>query len=307
MEIRAVKKQIQTRQLGKFYLFTGEEIEAQRLYIEKIAEVTEREVVRAESVAEVLKFKQGILKVPRLFVVWDDKDFMKAENAWDNLPELLGDKMLIFQITNLDKRTKFYKHFEEQIVTFNYMSVDVLYKYVQRECSLSDTNTEKLINLCKCDYSRILLEIDKINRYAEVTEQTADKSFELLVADGTIYKAPEDAIFDFVDAVLQAKPNLAYRLLEDCRAFEESSVKLISVLYSNMKRVLQVQSCDSKDISQSTGLSAWDIKCTQKNLNYWSSGDLVYFLKVLQRAEKAIKTGQLEESIAIDYVLTRIF
>ena len=307
MEIRAVKKQIKEKQLGKFYLFTGEEIEAQRIYIDKMAETTDRIVTRVETVADVFKYKSGIIKTPRLFVVRDDKDFMQADKAWDKIDDLLGDKILVFQITAVDKRTKFYKHFEEQIVTFNHMDMDVLYKYVQKGCKLSDGNTEHLIKICSNDYGRLLLEMDKINRYAKVTNQSLDKAYEQLVADGTIYREPEDAIFDFVDAVLQVRPKLAYRLLEDCKAFDEGSVKLISVLYNSMKKVLQVQTCDSRDISGATGLSAWEIKCARKNLNYWKSEDLVYFLKLLQGAERAIKTGEIEESVAIDYVLTRIF
>ena len=306
MEIRAVKKQIQNKSLDKFYIFTGDEVEAQRIYIDKIAEVTERDVVCVDTIADAVKFKTGVLKIPRLFVVRDDKDFI-SKGAETDINELLGDKMLILQLTAVDKRTKFYKQFEERIVTFNYMSVDVLYKYVQRACKLSDSNTEQLINICGNDYSRILLEVDKVNSYAVAESVSVDTAFERLTADGTIYRAPEDAIFDFVDAVLQAKPNIAYRLLEDCRAFEEPSLKLISVLYSNMKRVLQVQTCSSKNVTEVTGLTAWDVKCVQKNLNCWDSRDLVYFLKRLQSIEKAIKTGEIDDAVAIDYALSQIF
>lgn len=310
MDIKTVKKQIQAKSLGNFYIFTGEEIEAQRLYVEKMAEVSERKVVRVDSVADVLKFKAGIIKIPRLFVVRDDKDFMDANKggkAWDTISDLLGDKILILQITAADKRTKFFKHFEEQIVTFNYMSEDVLLKYVLREVGLTYENALELIRVCKCDYSRLLLETDKIRQFAGAEDISDNESFERLISDGTIYKSPEDAIFDFVDAVLQAKPNRAYRLLEDCKAIGEASLTLISVLYTNTKRVLQVQTCESKDVSGVTGLSAWDIKCARKNLNYWDSRDLVDFLKVLQKAEKSIKMGELEDSIAIDFVLSHIF
>lgn len=307
MEINAVKKQIQSRNLDKFYVFTGEEIEAQRIYINKIAEVTERTVERADGVAIALQRRASLVSRPTLYVVRDDKDFMQTEKAWAEIDDLLGDKMLILQITSLDKRTKFYNAFKDKIVTFNYMDADILYKYVQKEVKLSDENTETLIAMCERDYGRILLETAKVREYAQIENVAEDTAFEILVADGTIYRPPMDAIFDFTDAVLQAKPNKAYELLEDCKTIGEPSLRLISVLYTNMKRVMQVQTCNSKDISKSTGLSQWDIKCARKNLNFWDSADLVYFLKVLQKVEKGIKTGEIEENIAVEYALSHIF
>lgn len=318
MEINAVKKQIKAKELDKFYIFTGEEIEAQRIYINKIAEVTFRGVSRVETVGDALRQKAGLIATPTLYVVRDDKDFMQAEKAWADIENLLGNKMLILQVTNLDKRTKFYNFFKDKIVTFNYMDADVLYKYVQQEVRLSDENTYQLIEMCERNYGRLLLEIDKIQQYQAQScragecspagaDVSADAVFEKLVSDGTIHRPPMDAIFDFTDAVLQANPNKAYMLLEDCKAIGEPALRLITVLYNNMKRVMQVQTCYSKDICKSTGLSQWDVKCTKKNLNFWDGADLVYFLKVLQRVERGIKTGEIEDSVAVEYALSHIF
>lgn len=307
LEINTVKKQIMSGELESFYIFTGEEVEAQRIYINKIAEVSGRTVERVESVAVALRKKAVLISRPTLYVVRDDKDFMQAEKAWQEIESLLKDKMLVLQVTTLDKRTKFYNFFKDTIVTFNYMDAEVLYKYVQKEINLSEENTERLISMCERDYGRILLETDKVREYAQIEGVADDVAFARLVEDGTIYRPPLDAIFDFTDAVLQAKPVKAYELLEDCKAIGEPSLRLISVLYSNMKRVMQVQTCNSQDICKSTGLSQWDVKCARKNLNFWDGADLVYFLKVLQKVEKGIKTGDIDENIAVEYALSHIF
>jgi len=307
MEINAVKKQIMGKNLDPFYIFTGDEIEAQRIYINKIAEVTGRTVERTDSVAFALRKRTGLIPRPTLYVVRDDKEFMQAENAWDEIDALLGDKMLIFQITTVDKRTKFYNFFKDKVVTFNYMDVDVLYKYVQKEISLSDEHTEQLIMLCEQNYGRILLEIDKVQQYTQETNVAPDEAFSRLVEDGTIHRPPTDAIFAFTDAVLRADPYRAYMLLEDCKAIGEPSLRLISVLYTNMKRVLQVQTCASSDVCATTGLSQWDVKCAKKNLGFWGGADLVQFLKVLQAVEKGIKTGEVDDAVAVEYALSHIF
>lgn len=307
MDVREVKKHIQAKRLNPFYIFTGEEVEAQRLYINKMAEVTQRTVARAESVAEVLKHRTGVLKIPRLFVVHDDKDFMQTADAWESIEEALGDKVLILQLTTADKRTKFYKHFVDDIVTFNHMDAEVLSKYARKECPMSEENILTLIACCSTDYGNLILEADKIKRFAESQGVGLDTAFTQLLADGVIHRPPEGAVFEFAKAVLQAKPNKAYRLLDECRSTGSSTFGILSALYYSVKQTLQVQSCESKDVTGTTGLSAWEVKRARESVGYWNTADLVDMLKSLQWAEQAIKTGQIEEPLAVDYILTQIF
>lgn len=306
MEVTAVKKQIQAKRLDNFFVFTGEEIEAQRIYVNKIAEVTGKPVKRIETVKEAFNRRASLLKVSYCFVCRDDAEFWKTATPFETVLELLGDNILILQMTDIDKRSKSYKSYSEHIVDFKYMDADTLYKYVQRVCSLSDDNTYELIDICGQDYSKLLLETDKINRYARAQACTPDEAYITLLQDGAINRPPKDAIFDFTDAFLRADIKRAFRLLEDCRAIGEPALRIITVLYSNLKRVLQVQVCEGGDICKVTGLTPWDVKLAKQTLNCWQSEDLVYFLKTLQRLEKSIKTGEVEEGTALDLMMVSL-
>jgi DNA polymerase III delta subunit len=221
--------------------------------------------------------------------------------------------MLIFLLTNVDKRLKFYKHWKDVIVEFEPLPEATLKKYIKKEIALSDKNCEKLIEVCASDYSRILLEIDKIKAFqAYCNQQTKiypreDDCFNELLKQGVIYQPPKDAIFDYVDAVLKHEVNKAFDLLEQCYAVGESTIVLLSVLYTNIKQVLQVQSCKSNDISKSTGLTGWQIKCAKEKMGHYSIGDLVYMLKLVRDTEMRIKTGEIEEQMAVPYVMVNIF
>ena len=133
-----------------------------------------------------------------------------------------------------------------------------------------------------------------------------DKAFEQLVADGAIYQPPKDAIFDFVKAVLQNHTGLAYKLLQDCKDIGESSLAILSVLFNNTKQLLQVQTCESKDIEKTTGLTYWQIKNAKECLNVYSNNNLIYIMKLIQSTERKIKSGLMEEQIAVDYVVSNI-
>ena len=135
---------------------------------------------------------------------------------------------------------------------------------------------------------------------------TYDEAFEILLKDGTIYEPPYDAIFDFVDAVLDRNVPLVYDLYQQCIDYGESNIVLISVLYNNAKALLQVQACDNKDIAKTTGLSAWQINSAKKHLKRYSGGELVRMLKTIQQVEQDVKFGVLDEDISILYILSEV-
>ena len=170
------------------------------------------------------------------------------------------------------------------------------------------------MSICEYDYGRCLLEIDKIIKYGAgleyVTPDTLEKSrydklFLELLNDGAIYQPPRDMIFDFIDAILNADIR-AYNLYDECIECGEAIMVMLSVLYTNAKAVLQVQSCDNNNVSKSTGLSDWQIKNARKHLNVFSNRELIDIMRLCQKCEKGIKTGEIDEQYAMKYVLANI-
>lgn len=312
MKIVDVKNQIKSKSPQPFYIFTGDELEVINIYINKIAECRNLEVARVDSISNIYsKFlSKSFVTKNYCYVLRDDKELLTQEKLWDALSVkcVQGNNIIILVLTTVDKRSKFYKRFQGSIVEFEHLPDSVLTKYIRKEISLNDKNCKKLIDICESDYSRILLEVDKIKQYSKGFSGNYgfDNFFQMLVDNGTIYQPPKDAIFDFVDSVLKGKVVKSFELLKNCYGVGESPIVLLSVLYNNVKQVLQVQSCTSKDVVKTTGLSAWQVKCAKEKCGYYTTGDLVYFLKLIRRVEKGIKTGEIEECMAVDYVLVNM-
>lgn len=133
---------------------------------------------------------------------------------------------------------------------------------------------------------------------------TYDEAFEILLKDGTIYVPPYDAVFDFVGSVLRRDIRCFY-LLDQSYQSGEATLVLLSVLYNNVKALLQVQSCHSQDISKVTGLSGWQIKNVIDKKGFYDNDELVNLLKIIQKVENGIKTGKIDEKLAVDYILVR--
>lgn len=312
MTVQEVKNQIKTNKIKNFYIFTGQESRVIDIYIDKIAECKKLEIQHINVISDVyLKFfSKSLVTKNYCYVLRDDKELLLQEKLWQPLSveNVQGNNLVILVLTTIDKRSKFYNRFKNDIVEFEHLPENILIKYIKKEITLSDKNCKKLIEICESDYSRILLEIDKIKQYAREFSGNYgfDNFFQMLVGSGTIYQPPKDAIFDFVDAVLKGKVKQSFELLENCYGVGESNIVLLSVLYNNVKQVLQVQSCESNDIAKTTGLTGWQIRNAKDKCGYYSIGDLVYFLKLIRNVEKGIKTGEIEESIAVEYVLVKM-
>ena len=313
MDINTVKSQIVHNEIENFYIFTGEEVEVLNRYVKKIAEVSGKSLQQVDCVADCFKRRgMTLLKQSFCYVCRDDKDFIKADNAkyWDNflLPfgSMLDNNILILVYTDLDKRGKFYKAMAEKITTFDHLNNAVLEMYLDRDLGLNKDDSDELIDACESDYSRILLESDKIKTYADAKEISIQDSLYDLIDSGAIHKDAKDAVFDWVDAILEDKPRRAFRLLDECLEFGEVPLRLLSLLYNNIKWVLQVQSCESSNVSAATGLSDWQIRKARGKSGIYHNYELIDAMKSIQRAEMGIKQGTMDESMAVPYVMINL-
>ena len=305
MDITEIKSHIQTKVFDKFYIFTGAEWKVQRLYIEQIAKVSGKELRYIDSITDIYsKMKAGaFIRKAYVYVLRDDKDLLTNEKLQAQLEKAIGDNIVILQLSAPDKRTKFYKAYKNIICEFEPLKPQILRKYIQKEIDLTDKNADKLAEICEYDYGRCLLEIDKIKCFDCAATNSA---FEHLLKAGVIYQPPKDAIFDFVDAVLNDEINTAFDLYGQCLAVGEAVMVMLSVLYNNAKAVLQVQSCKSSDVVKATGLTSWQVMNARKHCGVYRIGELVNILKVCQRCQQGIVTGALDEDYVIEYLLTEV-
>jgi len=314
MDVATLKAKIKSKQLPKYLIFSGPEWKVQDIYIQQIAKVTGKEVKYIDSVTDIFSQlkNRSFVKKSVIYKVRDDKELLTNEKLQQNIESVLADNMLIHTLTSVDKRTKYYKTYKDTIVDFEQLTDANLKKYIKKEINLSDRNCQILIEICEHDYGRILLEIDKIKRYAqaypeEFDDVGFDTYFKRLVEDGTIYEPPYDAIFDLVDAILDRKVNESFDLLQQSYDVGEATMVMLSVLYNNTKAVLQVQTYEGDSITKGTGLTGWQVKNASKHKGRYSDKTLIYIVRLVQKIESGIKTGKMEDEYAMQYLLTHIF
>lgn len=314
MNLQELQKQIIDKKLDNLYIFIGEEIAIQRIYINKIVEIQNLEIQYVEEYKQIHNSlnSNNLFGTKKLYIILDDIDVIKQEKVWQDIKP--NGNIIIFKYNNLDKRSKFYKQFENKIVEFNKLSNEVLTQYIQKEIPLKyKANICKLIDICGNNYNQILIEIDKIKNYYQKSDYYKlskdsyyDEIFEELEKQGAFHKEISDITFTFIEKVLKRDIKAIYELQKQLKQIGESNIKLLTLLYTNFKIVLLIQSCKSTDICKTTGLEYYQVKYNQDKKGYYSIGELINALKLIQKIEEGIKTGQIEEAISIDYVLTNI-
>ena len=308
MDLQTLKAHIKTREFDPFYIFTGPEVGVMDIYIKQMAKVQEANIIMLDGIEDLARkmHKGSMLKNASVYILRDSKEFIQDIDLARKITHsgALSGAILLLIYANIDKRSKVYKEFQDTIVDFQPMKPDILKKYIQKEIQLSDGAYDKLIEVCESDYSRILLEVDKIKRYMQATKQNAESAFAILMKAGAIFQPPKDAVFDFVDAVLKGKKDLAFYLLKSSYEYGEATMVLLSNLYNSTKQLLQVQSFkgDGK-ITEATGLTPFQVKLASERKGRNSIGDLIYLMRLVRDTEKGIKTGAIEEQMAMPYIL----
>lgn len=314
MEIAELKSKMMSKQFDSIYIFTGEEIEVMNIYINQLSVCSNKPLFRADSFREVFNGVRSsrMLSQSKLYMVRDDKEVLSNEKIHGLISntDWLKNNMLVLAFLSVDKRSKFYKAYNSRICEFKPLESAMLKRYIQKEINLSDKNCEKLINACDKDYGRILLEIDKILIFGACKAYIGDEAFEELFRNGIIYKSPlsdepKTVIIEFVDAVLSRNAD-SFEKYKKCIDIEQSPLAVLSWLYNSVKHTLQVQSCQSKDVSRVTGLTGWQIQSVKHYIGKYRIGELVNMMQKIREMEMGIKRGIIEDNIAVPLLLVNV-
>lgn len=310
MQLPELKDHITKQKLLPLYIFSGEEVAIMDIYLQKMAEIVGG-MKRVDSVSSIYSRMQNhsFTSSNTCYVVRDDKEYLAAEKVWDNLNNgsVQRDNVVILIYTSLDKRSKFYKRHNESIIMFERMSPEVLCKYIKREIGLDPKSSKQLAEICECDYSRILFECNKLSNLSSALNIGIDKAMEMAIEENLFFIPPKDAIFDLVDAICRRQVDRCFDLWQQSLAVGESPIAILSVLYTNMRSMLLVQSAGAGEgICDRTGLTPFQVKLAKEKMGQYNVGELVGSLMKIRNVEKGIKTGAIEQDISIDYILTKV-
>lgn len=308
MKLVELMQGIQSKSIPSYLIFTGEEVAVMKIYENMICEGFQRVDCNSVEYAINDSRKRSLTNQKKCYIILDDMDFIKNEKAWELAKNHFKNTkhQLILKYSKYDKRKSFFK--QENVVMFDKLSDDVLTKYIQKEIALSDENCIRLIQLCENDYSRILLEVDKIKSYCKSMNLSENKSFYALINQNVIYQPIGDITFKLTDAVADGNIEKAMKYLDLAKQKDEPAIMVLSILYTEFKALFMVKGLgsDKKDASKRTGLNGWQVSKAMKRLNAYNMQEIKRALKVITETEQGIKSGKIDQEIALEYAIINI-
>lgn len=289
-----LQTQIREGSLLPFYIFTGEEIELQNIYLKQMGNV-----IRVDRVADIYnkitsKLISGKFAV---YVVRDDMDFIKSEKTWGSISDRIRNAVLIIQVTTSNKCKKFIKELNDCVVEFNHMTTKQLLNVVNMDCSVS--NKQYFIEACNND-------LNTINNYLDIFKRVGIKELNKKIVDEYIPTKEDVTVFQLADAVMRKDEQLTFRLLDQLLEDKNNVMGIIYAIYSQLHKCVLVEGYrGEKNISKVTGINSWICNNILRD-NRIEPSKLLTALRLVQKYDKGIKTGKYDGVMACYSLIVEI-
>ena len=311
MEQFELRNRLSKGKVQNFYIFLGDDPAMIEIFINQIAKLTNSKIIKPETIKSVYSTlsQPSLFDACKLFVVSDDKDFLKEEKAWESIETDLGLNYLIVKYTEKDERLKFFRQLKEEIVYFNKLTPERLCAFIFGRVKMSEGIATKLISICDNSYSRISLELDKLEAYLEAGGDV--NSFL-----NTLYIAPKDKVEsqtnNLATALLKSQPGNTFNVLEGIKMTSKEPradvLYAITLLYNYFRNALQIQLVSSKE-PYKAGLPQHYLKQLIGKLDAYSVLELVDALKIIREVEKGIKRGMffgMDDFMPLRYICVQV-
>ena len=289
-----LQTQIREGSLLPFYIFTGEEIELQNIYLKQMGDV-----IRVDRVADIYnkitsKLISGKFAV---YVVRDDMDFIKSEKTWGSISDRIRNAVLVIQVTTPNKCKKFIKDLNDCVVEFNHMTTKQLLNVVNMDCSVS--NKQYFIEACNND-------LNTINNYLDIFKRAGIKELNKKIVDEYIPTKEDVTVFQLADAVMRKDEQLTFRLLDQLLEDKNNVMGIIYAIYSQLHKCVLVEGYrGEKNISKVTGINSWICNNILRD-NRIEPSKLLTALRLVQKYDKGIKTGKYDGVMACYSLIVEI-
>lgn len=297
MKFSELKSELDKGTVRNLYVFTGPEKAVMQKYIKKISE----NATKSSSFDEIvprLKSK-GLFATTATYVIEDDKAVTDKDPS--ELLSLIGKNTVILVFKDVDNRKKLFKKAKDITVQFEKFTENELIWFVKKELDVPDKLASLIAQYSGNDVARIENEVNKLAMLEE--EITVDLVKEL------VHPPVEDRIFDMVDLVAKKQHDGVFKMYYDLVELKISPIQIIGLLYSKFKQVFLVQcyfDLQNAVLAGKTGLNFYQVNSARDLVGSFSIEELLLIMKKIQKVEVGIKTGKIDQNVAMEWTLIDI-
>lgn len=309
MDITELKQELLDGKVRSTYVFTGDELALQDVYIDKIKELSGLEIVRVETLLSIFSkvTAKTLFKIqPKIYIIRNDEYYYKTESAWKQFLECQNFRgnIVILLYSGVENKSKFCNAHENILTRFDFIGDSMLVNRLQATTGMPAAYCADIVKKCGCNYGRIKNELYKLNVYAVVNHWDYNMAYLQSKKCDLIHEDIGDIIFEFTNAVESRNIKKAYELWPKMKYTGDGPMRVLSVLYNSFRQILMVQSTPpNQQTEEVLGMTKGQIFITSQKCFKYNIYEVVNIVKTLRYLEKGIKIGTIAEDYAMDYLM----
>ena len=245
----------------------------------------------------------------RRLVVIENSQLFKTADDVKNIPETT---VIVFVENEVDKRSRLFKAVKEKgyICELNEQSENDIIKWVvsilKREGRVMDNAAIQLF-LTKTGSSmeNISRELEKLICYTVGQERITSED-----VDDVCTTQTTNRIFDMITAISQKNQDRALELYYDLLMLKEPPMRIMYLIARNFNQLLMIKELTnngnaSAAIASKMGIQSFLVGKLQAQARPFKAGVLRRALEECVALEEAVKTGKLEDRLAVEMLIVK--
>lgn len=325
--MRELKKRLQQNDISSCYLFYGAEEYLKITYtnllkkklLDPAAEAMNADIFEGnkQSVSDILDCvetlpflsdkRMVIVKNSGLFQTGRKNDSEKIAEYIKKIPETT---CILFIEKEADKRGKLYKAVSKYgyVAEMNGLTEKELLYWITRECKKNkiQIETKIAVYLLRTVGGDMLLLQEEIKKLGGFLPENAQVT--ILDIDTVCTKSLETKIFDLINAMINGKPKEAVTIYRNLLLLKESPLMVLAMIIRQFRLILQCKVLLEKgeteyQIAKIAGLRDFMVRDYCRQSKYFSVEQLKNALKYCLQTDINIKTGKLNDELAVEVLL----
>ena len=321
--MQTINEDIKSGQYKKVYLLYGEESFLKQSYKKKL-----KEAVAGDDTMNYNYFEGKGLDVHELIslsdtmpffsdkrlIIIEDSGFFKtsSEALADYLPMIPDTTCIVFVEDAVDKRNRLFKKVKElgHAAEMKRQDSAQLARWAgtilaQNGRKITGSTMNLFLERTGDDMENIRMELEKLISYTMGSDVVTTEDMEAVTTVQVTNK-----IFDMVNAIVTRKTRLAMDLYEDLLTLKEPPMRILFLIARQFNQLLLVKEMTAKGTDRGTIASKLKIPPfvagkVSAQAGAFTREQILSYVKGCVEAEEAVKTGKMNDRMAVELLITR--
>ena len=321
--MQTLNQDIKDRTFKPMYLLYGEEAFLRNSYKNKL-----REAIIGDDTMYFAYFEGKGLDVDELIrladtmpffaerrlIIVEDSGFFKtaSEPLVRYLPDMPDTTCLLFVESEVDKRSKLFKKVKElgyaaemtrqNAAQLSRWAGGILAKEGRK---ITSRTMELFLSMTGDDMENIRMELEKLISYTMGRDVITDEDVRAICTVQVTNR-----IFDMVSAIVTRQTRKAMDLYEDLLALKEPPMRILFLIARQFNQLLQVKELMGKGLDKGTiasklKMQPFVVGKVMPQARQFSREEILSYVNTCVEAEEAVKSGKLQDRLAVELLITK--